>query len=111
MGTKVLIIGTVWAERHASAAGVRMWRLIDVLRSAGYTVVFGSAAQSGSARDELEASHIFARSGFVVLDDCLPEDLCANLKECIDRNCVRGNWRGQPRDDKGKGSRFSINSD
>lgn len=58
MGTKVLIIGTVWAERHASAAGVRMWRLIDVLRSAGYTVVFGSAAQSGSARDELEASGV-----------------------------------------------------
>ena len=50
MTAQVLIIGTVWAEKNATAAGVRMWRLIDALRAAGHEVHFGSANSNGTCR-------------------------------------------------------------
>jgi hypothetical protein len=56
--SKALIIGTVWAEKNASAAGVRMWRLIDTLQHGGYAVTFGSASQNLSARAALEEAGI-----------------------------------------------------
>lgn len=53
MKPSVLILGTVWAERHATAAGVRMWRLIEALRAAGHAVSFASSHGNEAARGEL----------------------------------------------------------
>ncbi|GGO74850.1 glycosyltransferase [Bowmanella pacifica] len=42
----LLVIGYVWPEPNSSAAGSRMLQLLSVFRSAGYQIVYGSAAES-----------------------------------------------------------------
>lgn len=41
---KLLIIGLIWPEPEATAAGSRMMQLIDFFIKQGYTVSFASAA-------------------------------------------------------------------
>ena len=73
-----LIIGTVWAERHASAAGVRMWRLIEMLQKSGREVVFGSGAANETARQELEDAGI--RTVDTPVNDPAFDELIRGLK-------------------------------
>ena len=51
---KSLIIGYVWPERTSSAAGVRTWNVVRLLKSIGYEVYFSSPSKTSSFRDELE---------------------------------------------------------
>ena len=64
----LLYIGTVWAERHASAAGVRAWQLLEGFRESGWTCLVASGAADHPAREELEAAG-YATHRMAVNDD------------------------------------------
>jgi hypothetical protein len=41
---KMLVIGLQWPQPQATAAGQRMWQLLQGFRKAGYRITFASAA-------------------------------------------------------------------
>jgi glycosyltransferase involved in cell wall biosynthesis len=43
--TKILIVGYVWPETNASAAGLRSWSLMEHFRSAGWQISYASPAK------------------------------------------------------------------
>ena len=51
----ILIIGYVWPETNASAAGVRCWWLTTTLLRAGYRVHFASQAKSNEFSEKLRS--------------------------------------------------------
>ncbi|AFU98215.1 glycosyltransferase [Simiduia agarivorans] len=55
MQQTLLIIGYVWPEPTSSAAGSRIIQLIHWAQSAGYRVLFGSAAERGDTAEDLDA--------------------------------------------------------
>lgn len=58
---RILIIGLVWPEPSSSAAGTRMVQLINVFLSAGYEVIFASAASKGEFSFDLTAIGVTER--------------------------------------------------
>ena len=50
----VLIIGYVWPETNASAAGLRDWALMEQFRGAGWKVHYASPAKPGAFSEKLE---------------------------------------------------------
>lgn len=50
----LLVIGKVWPEPESSAAGKRMIQLLTVFKSAGWNIVFSSAAAQGKHTFELD---------------------------------------------------------
>ena len=50
---QALIIGTVWPEPNSTAAGSRMLQFIKLLKKAGYSIAFASAAQKSPYSDSL----------------------------------------------------------
>ena len=50
-----LILGKVWPEPSSSAAGYRLLQLIDMVKNAGYTVVFSSVAVKSEYSVDLAA--------------------------------------------------------
>lgn len=57
-GVKTLIIGCMWPESNASAAGSYLMQIIALLRAAGCELHFASAAVPGERRDNLSAFDI-----------------------------------------------------
>ena len=55
---KVLIIGYVWPEPRSSAAGGRMFELIELFRAQDWQVTFASAAALSSHRADLQALQV-----------------------------------------------------
>jgi glycosyltransferase involved in cell wall biosynthesis len=51
---KVLMIGFVWPETNASAAGLRDWAILETFRSAGWSVHYASPAKPGPFSEKLE---------------------------------------------------------
>lgn len=58
MKSTVFIIGTVWVEPKASAAGSRMMQLIDYFQDQNYQVVFGTTAQKNPNSFALESKGV-----------------------------------------------------
>jgi glycosyltransferase involved in cell wall biosynthesis len=58
----ILVIGTVWPERNASAAGVRMWGLLRCFQRAGWRISYFTPAKEDEFTLELRAEGIDARS-------------------------------------------------
>jgi hypothetical protein len=52
---KILIIGYVWPETNASAAGLRDWALMQHFRQAGWEVTYASPAKENDFSDRLRA--------------------------------------------------------
>ena len=50
----VLIIGQVWPEPTATAAGQRMMHLLNFFKNYGYQIFFGSAASRTDYSENLE---------------------------------------------------------
>src|SRR4051794_31698370 len=50
---KILIIGYVWPETNASAAGLRDWELMEQFRAAGWSVHYASPAKPNSFSEKL----------------------------------------------------------
>ncbi|WP_237028688.1 glycosyltransferase [Pedobacter steynii] len=63
----ILIIGLVWPEPGSSAAGTRMIQLIDLFISAGYEVVFASAAAKSEFSYNLKEMGVLERG--ITLND------------------------------------------
>jgi len=58
MNKKVLIIGLIWPEPNATAAGTRMMQLINFFLKENYELHFASAAAKNDLSFDLEASDI-----------------------------------------------------
>lgn len=63
----ILIIGLVWPEPGSSAAGTRMIQLIDLFISAGYEVIFASAASKSEFSCNLKEMGVLERG--ITLND------------------------------------------
>ncbi len=50
MNNKILIIGLIWPEPRATAAGSRMIQLIEYFIDQGFELSFASAAANGGPR-------------------------------------------------------------
>ncbi|MES2818222.1 MAG: glycosyltransferase [Pseudomonadota bacterium] len=59
---RILIIGYVWPEPRSSAAGSRMFELIELFRAQDWQVTFASAAALSSHRADLQAFGVTERS-------------------------------------------------
>lgn len=55
---QLLIIGFVWPEPNATAAGTRMMQLIALFQNNGYTITFASTASKTETTVDLESIHI-----------------------------------------------------
>lgn len=55
MNKKILIIGLIWPEPNATAAGTRMMQLINFFLKNGYTLYFASASAKSELSFDLEA--------------------------------------------------------
>lgn len=53
LGSRVLYFGTVWPEPTSSAAGVRVWSLVKILKDSGASVVFASASKMNEWTERL----------------------------------------------------------
>ncbi len=69
MKKSILIIGYVWVEPTASAAGTRMLQLIDFFLAANYLVTFASPAQKGTKTLVLENAN-YTEANIVLNSSC-----------------------------------------
>jgi glycosyltransferase involved in cell wall biosynthesis len=51
---KALILGYVWPETNASAAGLRDWAIMEHFRAAGWEVIYGSPAKENEFSEKLK---------------------------------------------------------
>ena len=64
---KILIIGHVWPEPSATAAGKHMLQLLECLKELGYEIIFASAAEKSDYTHNLKAMGIEEES--ILLND------------------------------------------